>query len=311
MYSRFCMFRLLLVMLCVFAGCSTKDKGLTRLSLVLDRPANPNHIPLYVGGALGYFRDEGIFLDIQKPQVASPLALIDEGKADLVLASLPRVFRAIARESNIIITGKLIEKPLKGFLTLSSSRIKTLDDFHGRILGYDGNYSIFPSAEIILDLNNVQVGCKLNLHDKAIDELVSKKIDIVYGALANLEPEYLVAHGYKVRFLLGTDYGMPEYEEVVVAASGNFIHVDAFQKALQKSIDFCCEKPELAFEMYQNLMTNKSPKTLAWEEVSWKKTVPILAKQQKFSEEAAKKLATWQYENDLIGRPIAVEDYLY
>ncbi len=305
------MFRFLLAMLLLFTGCRSSGGDLTRLTLILDRPANPNHIPLYVGGALGYFREEGITLDIQKPDNSSPLGLIDEGKADLVLASLPRVFRAIARGSNCIVCAKLIDKPLKGFLTLAASGIKGIDDFHGRILGYDGNYSIFPSAEIILDLNDVQVGCRLNLQDKAIDELVGKKIDIVYGALSNLEAEYLQALGYKVRFFLGTDYGMPEYEEVVVAASGNFDLVDQFQRAMQKSIDFCREKPELAFEMYANLMTNKSQKTLAWEQISWQKTYPTLASEQKFSLDSAKKLAAWQYDNDLIGTTIDVEDYLY
>jgi len=303
--------RFILFALFLLTGCRSSESSLTHLCLILDRPTNPNHIPLYVGNALGYFREEGLFLDIQKPTTNSPLSQLDEGTADLVIASLPRVFRSIAHKSNVIVTGRLVERPLKGFMTLQASGIKLLDDFHGRILGYDGNYSIFPSAEIILDLNNVQVGCRLNLHDKAIDELVSKKIDIVYGALSNLEPEYLESLGYKVRFFLGTDCGMPAYEEVVVAASGAFDNVDAFQRALQKSIDFCRENPDLAFEMYTNLMPNKSQKSLAWEAKSWAKTVPALAPSQKFSLESAKALASWQYENDLIGTPIEVEDYLY
>lgn len=287
-------------------SCDSKARSV-HLKLILDRPANPNHIPLYVGHAMGYFRDEGIFLDIHKPQTDKPLEQLDNKSADLVLASLPRVFRAIARKSNIYLVGKLVDAPLKGFLVLQRSGMKTISDFNGRIMGYDGAYSILPSAEVLLDHNNVQVGCRLNLCDEAINELVSNKIDIVYGALANLEPEYLKFLGHKVRFFLVSNLGMPDYEEVVIAAhAGVQTAIPAFQKALQRSIDFCREKPQLAFEMYANILQNKNRKTLAWEESSWNLTIPMLSKEQTFSYTSAKTLADWQYDNGLVGAPVDV-----
>ncbi len=294
---------------CLFLtiGCQDSKARTCHLRLILDRPTNPNHIPLYVGNALGYFRDEGIFLDIQIPTTDSPLKLLDDKSADLVLASLPRVYRAIARKSNIYLVGKLVDVPLKGFLVLQKSGMKRIDDFNGRIMGYDGAYSILPSAEVLLDQNNVQVGCRLNLRDEAINELVSNKIDIVYGALLNVEPEYLKFLGHKVRFFLVSDIGMPDYEEVVIAAhAGHSAKMESFQKALQRSIDFCKDKPQLAFEMYANLLQNKNRKTLAWEESSWNMTVPILATTQTFSYSKAKNLAVWQHENGLVSAPVDI-----
>lgn len=304
----------LVVSCCVFFISYYSEAASTKhFRLVLDRPANPNHVPIYVGHALGYFREEGIFLEIQKPTTDSPISEIDKGTAEFVLTSLPRAFRAIARKSNICILGKVVDKPLKGFLVLQSSGMKGIQDFNGRIMGYDGAYSIFPSAEIILDLNNIQVGCKLNMYDEALNELVSKKIDVVYGVLANLEPEYLQSLGHKVRFFLGTDLGMPVYDEIVVAAharvKNNSRLIESFQKALQKSIDFCTDKPELAFEMYANLQQNKSRKTVLWEEASWKKTVPHLASSQTFSYDPVKTLADWQYEHELVATPIEVNSH--
>ena len=302
----------LLALLCCFfaVGCKKFQASSKHFRIVLDRPANPNHIPLYVGNALGYFKEEGIFLDIQKPTTDKPLAQLEEGTADMVLASLPRVFRAIARKRSISVVAKLIEKPTKGFLVLKASGIKGIEDFNGRILGYDGAYSILPSAEVILDEKNIQLGCRLNLKDESINELVSKKIDIVYGALSNIEPDYLMYICNKVLFFLASDLGMPPYEEIVIAAHSSMKRnkktIIAFQKALQKSIDFCRAKPQLAFEMYANLLHNKSRKTVMWEEISWDKTVPLLATSQQFSYDAVQSLATWYYETGLVGTPIEI-----
>ncbi len=295
-------------------SCTSHEQSPMHFRVVLDRPANPNHIPLYVGQALGYFGEEGMFIEIQKPSTDSPLAMLDAKSADLVLASLPRVFRSISRKSNLAIAGRIIEKPLKGFLVLKTSGMKVIQDFNGRIMGYDGAYSILPSAEVILDANNVQVGCRINLYDQAINDLVSKKIDIVYGALENIEPEYLQFLGHNPIFFRVCDYGMPQYEEVVIACRMGFKAnkklLAAFQRALQRSIDFCKEKPQLAFEMYINLLQSKSRKTIIWEELSWNKTVPLLAESQNFSLAQAKALASWQYQNELIGRPIDVAQHL-
>jgi putative hydroxymethylpyrimidine transport system substrate-binding protein len=296
---------------CIFTlSCQKSTQSHKHLRFILDRPANPNHVPLYVGHALGYFREEGIFLDIQKPSTSTPLAMLDDNNADFVCASLPRVFRAVARGHNIAIVGKLIQKPTKGFLVLQSSNIKSIHDFNGRIVGYDGAYSILPSAEVLFDNNNIQVGCRLNLEDEAINELVNKKIDIIYGALRNIEPEYLKHIGHKVRFFLASDMGMPEYDEVVIAAHASLRSdpklVCGFQTALQRSITFCRENPQLAFEMYANLLQAKSRKTIQWEEKSWQQTLPILAETQKFSLEAVQKLADWHFENGLVGIPADV-----
>jgi len=302
------------IMLTLFAtGCQKSKSTSTTFRVVLDRPANPNHIPIYIGNALGFFRDEGIFLEIQKPTTDRPLALLDLQEADLVLASLPRVFRAIARKHAISIIGRLIEKPTKGFMILQSSGMKSIEDFNGRIMGYDGQYSILPSAEVILDEKNIQLGCRLNLQNEALNQLVSKKIDILYGALENLEPEHMLYLGHKVRFFPVSDLGMPPYEEVVIAAPAKIRNNEklcaGFQRGLQKSIDFCRNQPDLAFEMYENLMHTKSRNTILWEMQSWKKTVPMLAGSQCFSFDAVNTLAAWQYTNGLIGRPIDIPSH--
>lgn len=299
----------ILLFCCLFAvGCQSKDSSPRHFRIVLDRPANPNHVPLYVGQALGYFREEGIFLEFQKPSSDQPLLQLDEGSADFVLASLPRVLRAVARKSSIDVVGKIIDKPLKGFVVLKSSGIKTLEDFNGHILGFDGAYSTIPSAEVLFDEKNIQLGCKLNVGHEATNELVSKKIDIVYGALSNLEPEYLRAMGHNTRFFLATDFGMPDYEEVVIAAHARMSRdkrlIASFQKALQRSIDFCSDKPQLAFEMYGNLLQNKSRTTMMWEEASWHKTVPVLVDSQQFSYESVKALADWLFDSGLIGTQV-------
>ena len=292
----------------ICTSCQKEKTSPKKLRLVLDRPVNPSHLPLYVGYALGYFYDEGIVLEIQKHSTDHPLDLLLENRADLVCASLPRVLRQISKKGGVACVGKIFNRPLKGFVILTASGIKTIDDFNGRMMGVNGANCTLSSSEALLAERNILIGVKRNAGDNAVPELMQGTIDILYGALYNLEPEYLNSQGHKTRFFFTTDFGVPDYEELVVAATSalqaNTKLVTSFQKALQKSIDVCKKNPERAFTLYKNLFYHKSGSDIQWEEVAWNKTLPYLVATQKFSYKRVKLLADWLYEHGLISRPL-------
>lgn len=308
MYTRFRIILLVLLLLHLATSCSKSTPRPLHCRLVLDRIPNTNHIPLYVGTSLGYFTDEGIYLDIIKPSKEEPLYFLEEGSAEFVLTNLPRIFRMVAQHHDVKVIGKLIEKPLKGFLTLQSSGIKSIEDFNGRVLGYNSGHIRWPLAKVLLDEKNIQVGCQLNAGSDVINELVSGKIDIAYGVYYTYEGAYLEALGHKSRFFLVTDFGIPEHEEVIVATSGrmqkNAKTVAAFQRALKKSIEFCRSNPQLALEMFRNLRLSLPPKMAVSEEKSWYATLPLFAHSQEFSCENVKKLSDWLYETGFVGTRI-------
>lgn len=79
---------LLVLMAALFTlvGCSEKEakkdaKGLTKVSVVLDWTPNTNHTGLYVAEKLGFFKEQGLNVDILLPGEAGADQLVASGKA--------------------------------------------------------------------------------------------------------------------------------------------------------------------------------------------------------------------------------------
>jgi len=307
---------LLFVFVAILAvGCrETTSRHPKNVRLTLDLEANPNHVPLFVGRSLGYFQQEGILLDILAPASTNSLQLLESGQTEFALTYLPKALRACAKRDDFCVVGKIVEKPLNGFLLLQDSGIKTHDDLNGRVVGYCSVRYSLPIFEHLLSEKNIQLGSKIHLGEDLISHLISRRIDAAYGVMQNVQPFQLEALGYKARFFSVTDFGMPEYEGLVVVASKAVRKehnlVTGFQRALQKSIDYCRENPLIAFETYAKEL-QKDPSTIAWEEVSWQHTVPILANSQNFSYEKVKILADWLQEIGIMCKTVPLEPVIY
>lgn len=303
---------LFLLLLCSIAiGCKESSSSQPKRSrLVLDLEANPNHIPLFVGKNLGFFDQEGILLEISNPASNNSLQLLENGQTELAVTYLPKVLRLCARKRDICVVGKIVEKPLNGFLVLQSSNIKTHQDFNGRVVGYcSARYSL-PIFEHLLAENNIHLGSKIQIGEELVSHLISNKIDAAYGAMQNIQPFQLEALGYKSRFFPVTEFGMPEYEGLVIAGSKTYRSdrklVKAFQKALQASIDYCRKNPQQAFDIYCKEL-NRGPKAIAWEQLSWENTIPILAQSQNFSYNKVKTLVDWLQDIGIMSNSLRLE----
>ncbi len=73
-------FFLVLVSLMFLSGCSNKD--LTKVTLMLDYTPNTNHTGLYVAKKLGYYKDEGIDLEIVDTATSGVEQAVSKGAVD-------------------------------------------------------------------------------------------------------------------------------------------------------------------------------------------------------------------------------------
>lgn len=301
-----------IVLAFLVVSCQRKETSAPkRFRLALDWVINPTHIPIFVGTKLGYFQEEGIALEISLPSHIDPLDQLEKAQAELALSYLPRILRACSKDRQFYVVGKVIEKPLNGFLFLKESGIKRPEDFNGRVMGYCPLSASSASFDVLLNEKDIQIGCKMNLGNDLLSDLASKKIDVVFGAFENVEPERLKVLGYAPRFLSVTDFGMPDYEELIVVAHKRLQKekraLACFQKALQKSLDFCRERPEKAFELYVDELHSNHKILGGWEEKSWQATLPCLAHSQKFSYSEVKKLSDWLRDRGLMRKSVGLE----
>lgn len=294
------------LILCCFTGCQQTPNENPKTTLLLDWLPNPDHVPLYFGASRGFFMEEGIDLNILK--VADPsdsIPFLTSGQADLCVTYMPHTIQALSRQAPVVPIGILIETPLNALIFRQGERIETPRDLNGKIFGYsvDGFHTKF--LEAMLGGQKILPKALQNASFDLVGMLATGHVDVIYGAYWNIECENLRSHGIQTNYFPLSDFGVPTYYELLIVAKQNSRQsspefVLAFQKALQKSIDFSKNNPEEAFTAYLQANPDKSDSTKHWEKESWKKTIPTLASQQQLNPSIWNGFLDWLVTKDLL-----------
>lgn len=127
----------------------TSNKDLKKVTLILDYLPNTNHTGIYVAKEKGYYKDQGIDLEIIEPgENNTSLALLGAGKADFALSYQEDLTYAQTSSSPIPVKAiaTVLEHNTSGFVSLKSENITSPKDFEGKV--YAGWQS--PSEEAML-----------------------------------------------------------------------------------------------------------------------------------------------------------------
>ena len=237
----------------LLSACNKEETE--KVSIMLDWYPNAVHSFLYVAQDKGYFKEEGIELDIQFPaNPTDPINLAAAGKITMGITYQPDVIVA-KTEQNIGVksVGALVRSPLNHLMFLEDSGIKSPKDLENKTVGFTG----IPLNEAIIQtmmesdgadfskVNMVDVGFELN------SSVVSKKADAVIGAFINHEVPLLKYEGFNPAFINPTEYAVPPFYELVVVTSDETWKkdqekIEAFWRAARKAFDDMEEDPEEA-----------------------------------------------------------------
>jgi NitT/TauT family transport system substrate-binding protein len=305
---------LLFLLLCSI-GCQTKSQTKS-LTLLLDWLPNPDHVPLFVGEKLGFFVEESIDLNILKLiDPPSSLPYLQSKKADVILYYMPYTLMAAGKEKNLKVLGILIEQPLDGFMFLESPSLKTMQDLHQKTLGVCPGAKIASYVHHTLQKEGIVFSSIQKLEIDPSLALYTKMVDAVAGVYWNVEPFQLQSLGVATRFVKMTELGVPFYHELIFVTREDVLENDPslrprFQKALQKSIQYCQSHPEEAFQLYLQANPDKLQKTVEWEHESWKATVSLLASSQDFQESLFQNYMQWMFDHQIIEERIDVRSLI-
>jgi len=122
-----------LLLLPVLSGCS----GASKITLVLDWTPNTNHTGFYVAKDLGYFKEEGLDVDIVQPPEDGALSLVAAGRADFGISFQEEVIVAANAKSSLPVTAiaSLIEHNTCGIFSLKEKNITRFKDLEGKKYG--------------------------------------------------------------------------------------------------------------------------------------------------------------------------------
>ena len=270
----------------LFAGCGTKkeninkEDGLKKVTVVLDWVPNTNHTGLYVAKDNGYFKEEGLDVEIIQPAEGSTSTLIAAGKGDFGVSYQEDVTYARTAKDPLPIKAiaTIIQHNTSGFAAPVEKNIKTPKDFEGKTYGGWGSPSETAILKALMEKDNADFS-KLKMVDAGAEDffaVTKKAIDFewVFYGWTGIEAKL---KNIPIDFIdIGKLNNDLDYYTPVIIANENKLKEDPetakkFLKAVTKGYGYSIEKPE---ESAAILLKNapETDKTLAIESQKYLKS---------------------------------------
>lgn len=243
----------------LFVGCAAKEEdvekteNLQKVTVILDWVPNTNHTGLYVAKDNGYFKEEGLDVEIIQPAEGSTATLIAAGKGDFGISYQEDVTYARTSKDPLPIKAiaTIIQHNTSGFAAPVEKNIKSPKDFEGKTYGGWGSPSEVAILEALMEKDNADFS-KLKMVDAGSEDffaVTKKAIDfewIFYGwtgieaKLKNIPIDYID---------IGKLNPDLDYYTPVIIANENKLKENPemakkFLKAVTKGYEFTMEKPE-------------------------------------------------------------------
>jgi NitT/TauT family transport system substrate-binding protein/putative hydroxymethylpyrimidine transport system substrate-binding protein len=219
----------LLSMSIVACGGGGAEPGAPRgATLVLDFQPNAVHSGIYAAKANGYFRDEGLDLNIQEPSSSADSAkLLEAGRADFAVMDINDFGIARERGLDLVATAAIVQRPLAAVIARNRNEIRTPADLAGKTVGVTG----VPSDDAVLDTVLASAGLapdsvrRVTIGFNAVADLAAGKIDAA-TAFWNAEGVQLQQTGFPIREFRVDEFGAPRYPELLLVTSASVFKGD-------------------------------------------------------------------------------------
>ena len=247
----------LLVMAIFIKGCSQENQD-TNITLALDWFPNANHIGLYIAEDKGYFKDEGLNVEIRTPPDPSAiLQTVASGTDDFGINYQPDLL--IARDAGIPVISILgmVQHPLNSVMALHSSGYTSLSDLKNKKIGYPGipwnedALNTMLKSDGLSGIDDIEL---VNVSWELGTSLMSEKVDAVIGAYFTHESISLENQGYPVDIFRMEDWGVPDYYELILVTSEMYLKnnpkiVEGFTRAVTKGYRDAIQDPQLGVDV--------------------------------------------------------------
>lgn len=233
-----------------------KENELQKITMVLDWTPNTNHTGLYVAQENGYFKENGLDVEIITPGESSADALVASGKADFGISYQENITQARTEGVPIVSIAAVIQHNTSGFASPVDKNIQSPKDFVGKTYGAFGSEvekSVISSLMQIDggDVNDVEF---LNIGDTDFFTATKKDVDFawIYYGWTGVEAEL---RGEKLNMIYLTDFSDKlDYYTPVIATNEKMIDsnpetVKTFLKAVSEGYEYSIENPNEASEI--------------------------------------------------------------
>jgi putative hydroxymethylpyrimidine transport system substrate-binding protein len=242
----------LVVSLWLGGGANAADK----LTVLLDWFVNPDHAPLVVAKAGGYFERTGLDVELIAPaDPSAPPKLVAAGQGDVAVTYQPDLMLQLKEGLPLVRFGTLVETPLNSLVVLKDGPVKALADLKGKTVGY----SVAGFEEVYLGALLKSAGLSaddvtlVNVNFNLTSSLMSGQVDAVVGAFRNFELTQLRIEGRGGVAFFPEEHGVPPYDELIYVTHSDLKddpRMPRFLAAVEEATIFLTNHPEAALDMF-------------------------------------------------------------
>ena len=244
---------LILCLILVFVVSCGKSKNNQKIKIVLDWVPNTNHTGLYVAKDLGYFKEEGLDVEIVQPPEGSTTALIGAGGAEFGISFQDTLAKSFAKENPVPVTAvaAILQHNTSGIISLKEKGIDSPKKLEGKKYAtWEDNIEQAILKKLVTD--DKGDFSKVKLIPYTITNVVTGlKTDVdavwVYYAWDGIATEKA---GLQTNFLKIRDYGAElDYYSPVIIANNDFLKknpeiVKKVLKAVKKGYEYAMKNPD-------------------------------------------------------------------
>lgn len=315
-----------LILVTLLLSCnSKKEDNLKEVSIILDWYPNAVHSFLYTAVEKGYFKDEGIKLNIIYPSSPSDsLTLPAAKKADIGISYLNSVIMARANENVPIKSfGAILQRSVNTVISLKEKNITSPKDFQNKIAGTSGGVlsETYLKSMMIsqnLDPNSLKI---TDVGFELLTSMITNQVDFTIGNMINHEVPVIKEKGIDINYFLIDNFGIPQAYELILVANDELLNQNKdtytkILKAMQKGFEDVKNNPSESL----NLLLSKQavdqfPLSETVEKESLEILLPIMeTPQNKFLTQTKKvweNNVNWLYENGIIQKKLPAENFIY
>lgn len=194
------------------ATTSHGSQKLTTMTLALDWTPNTNHTGIYAALKNGWYRDEGINLQLLPySNNVSPDVLVSSGKADVGISSTESIVADAASGQPVVSIAAIIQHNTSALVSLASSGLSRPQDFDGKVYGaFGAPYENAVIGAIIKHDGGKGNFKSVTLSVDAMQALESHRIDFVW-VFEGWEVLQAERQGYKLNVMPIVNNGIPDY----------------------------------------------------------------------------------------------------
>jgi len=244
---------LILCLILVLAVSCGKSKSNQKIKIVLDWVPNTNHTGLYVAKDLGYFKEEGLDVEIVQPPEGSTTALIGAGGAEFGISFQDTLAKSFARENPVPVTAvaAILQHNTSGIISLKEKGIDSPKKLESKKYAtWEDNIEQAILKKLVTDDKGDFSKVKL-IPYTITDVVTGLKTDVdavwVYYAWDGIATERA---GLQTNFLKIRDYGEElDYYSPVIIANNDFLKKNPeiakkVLKAIKKGYEYAMKNPE-------------------------------------------------------------------